>query len=150
MSKKLWGNITWKLFHTMTIRLKDDGEQIQQALDCITVICKNLPCPLCSQEAISLLKKYNIKNIKTREEFKKFIWDFHNKVNSKLKQPIVEYNQVDSLHSDSLNHILNEFFKIYKQIKHNTNMMLYQFHREIIVTKTRKYFLEHRDNYDFV
>jgi len=62
----------------------------------------------------------------------------------------VEYNQVDSLHSDSLNHILNEFFKIYKQIKHNTNMMLYQFHREIIVTKTRKYFLEHRDNYDFV
>jgi hypothetical protein len=150
MSKKVWGNITWKLFHTMSLRMKEcSPDQIQRAVECIKIICKNLPCPLCSNEATTLLKKYNIKQIQNIEDFKRFIYEFHQKVNLKLKHESIPYDQVESLHPTNLNTILNEFFKIYNQIKHNTNMMLYQFHRDIILSKTRAYFIEHRDLYRF-
>lgn len=150
MSKKIWGNITWKLFHTMTLKIDDcNYEQLQSSIQCIATICRNLPCPLCSNEAMILLKKYNLKSIKTKEDFKKFIHFFHNSVNIKLKVPIIEYEKIEEHHSASLNHILNEFFNVYKNLKNNSNMMLYSFHRDIIINNTRSYFLSNQNLYRF-
>jgi len=150
MSKKIWGNITWRLFHTMTLCINDGNyEEIQDAIQCIEKICRHLPCPLCSNDAVSILKKINLKQIKTKEELKRFIHFFHNKVNIKLKVPSVDYETIESLHTQSLNSILNEFFKVYSNIKHNSNMMLYSFHRDIVINNTRSYFLSHRSLYRF-
>ena len=150
MSKKIWGNITWRLFHTMTLCMNDcTFQQIQNALQCIKIICKNLPCPLCSNEATLILKRYNLNNIKTKEDFKKFIFMFHNLVNVKLKVASIEYDMIEKIHNQSLNAILNEFFKVYSNIKTTSNMMLYTFHRNIIISNTRKYFLENKELYRF-
>ena len=150
MSKKIWGNITWKLFHTMTLSINDcNYEQLQSSIQCISTICRNLPCPLCSNEATLILKNTNLKNIKTKEDFKKFIHYFHNRVNIKLKLPIIEYEKIEEIHTISLNHILNEFFRVYKNLKNNSNMMLYSFHREIIINNTRSYFLSNKNLYRF-
>lgn len=150
MSKKVWGNITWRLFHTMSLRMKDaTPDQIYQAVMCIQIICKNLPCPLCSNEASTLLKKYNLNQIKTLEDFKQFVHNFHNKVNQRLKRPAVEYSELSALHTESLNQILNQFFAAYNKIQHNSNMMLYRFHRDIVIHKTRQYFLENTPLYTF-
>lgn len=150
MSKKIWGNITWRLFHTMTLRMNDcTYEQLQGAMNIIQKICKHLPCPLCSNDAISILKQVNLKNIKTKEELKQFIHFFHNKVNAKLKVDIIPYETIENLHTRSLNSILNDFFKIYSNIKNNSNMMLYSFHRDIVINDTRSYFLNNRHLYRF-
>ena len=150
MSKKIWGNITWRLFHTMSLTINEcTYEQIQSSIQCISTICRNLPCPLCSNEATILLKKYNLKNIKTKEDLKKFIYYFHNSVNIKLKAPFIEYDKIEELHSSSLNTILNEFFKVYKNLKNNSSMMLYSFHRDIIINNTRSYFLSNQNLYRF-
>jgi hypothetical protein len=150
MSKKIWGNITWRLFHTMTLCINEcTFEQIQGSIQCITNICKHLPCPLCSNEASMILKKYNLKNIKTKEDFKRFVNFFHNKVNQKIKAPTIEYENIEELHKNSLNYILNEFFKIYKGLKNNSNMMLYSFHRDMIINNTKTYFLNNRTLYRF-
>ena len=150
MSKKIWGNITWRLFHTMTLCIEDcNYDQLQTAIQCITNICRNLPCPLCSNEASILLKKYNSKNIKTKEDFKRFIHFFHNKVNQRTNSPMVEYESIEELHKTSLNSILNDFFKVYKGLKNNSNMMLYSFHRDMIINNTKTYFLNNRTLYRF-
>lgn len=151
MSKKIWGNITWRLFHTMTLCINEDCsyEQLQGAMNIIQKICKHLPCPLCSNDAIIILKQVNLKNIKTKADFKQFIHFFHNKVNAKLKVSVVPYENIEELHRQSLNSILNDFFKVYSNIKHNSNMMLYSFHRDIVIHDTRSYFLNHRDLYRF-
>jgi len=150
MSKKIWGNITWRLFHTMTLYINDGNyDEIQGAIQRIEKICRHLPCPLCSNDAVSILKKINLKQIKTKEELKRFIHFFHNKVNAKLKVPSVDYESIETLHTQSLNSILNEFFKVYNNIKHNSNMMLYSFHRDIVINNTRSYFLAHRSLYRF-
>jgi len=148
MSRKVWGNITWRLFHTMSLCINEDKD-IPNGIECIRTICKHLPCPYCSNEAMTILKKINVASIKTKDDFKRFVHFFHNKVNLKLKAPIIEYESMDQLHTDSLNKILNEFFKVYGNIQHNTNMMMYSFHREIIMSRTRKYFLDNRTLYRF-
>jgi hypothetical protein len=134
----------------MTLCMNDcTFQQIQNALQCIKIICKNLPCPLCSNEATLILKRYNLNNIKTKEDFKKFIFMFHNLVNVKLKAASIEYETIEQIHNQSLNTILNEFFKVYSNIKTTSNMMLYTFHRNIIISNTRKYFLENKELYRF-
>jgi len=150
MSKKIWGNITWRLFHTMSLCINENNyDQIQASIQCIINICNHLPCPLCSSEASTILKKINVKNIKTKEDFKRFLYFFHNKVNEKLKVPNIEYETIEELHNRSLNSILNEFFKVYKGLKNNSNMMLYSFHRDMIINNTKTYFLNNRNLYRF-
>jgi hypothetical protein len=90
-----------------------------------------------------------LKNIKTKEDFKRFVNFFHNKVNQRIKAPTIEYENIEELHKNSLNYILNEFFKIYKGLKNNSNMMLYSFHRDMIINNTKTYFLNNRPLYRF-
>lgn len=149
MSKKIWGNITWRLFHTMTLTINDSNHDIQNALDCIKRICKNLPCPICSNEASILLKKYNTQTIQTKEEFKKFIYVFHNNVNSRVNNPSILYEHLEKVHTMSLNAVLNEFFKVYSSIKSSSHMMMYNFHRNLVIDNTRKYFISNQSSYRF-
>lgn len=150
MSKQIWGNITWKLFHCFTIKINDDAtyHQIQECIDIIKSICRNLPCPICSQDASVLLRQVNTKLIKNKEEFIHFVYVFHNKVNYKLKKPMFNkellFQTYDSM---SFNQVLNDFFRIYTNMKHNSNMMLYSFHRNLIVKVTREYLLKNRSLY---
>jgi len=149
MSKQIWGNITWKLFHSLTINIKDDIDvtQIQECIKLIKNICNNLPCPQCARDATQLLKKSNISQIKTKAEFKQFMYIFHNKVNVKLKKKVIDYSEIDELHTASLNSILNDFFKVYSNLKHPSAMMLNSFHRHLIINQMRQYFISNIELY---
>ena len=150
MSKKVWGNITWKLFHSLSFQISDDATQqdIKECIEMIKYISFNLPCPTCSQHAAKLLKNVNINNYKNKYQLIQFVYIYHNKVNENIGKPMFNkellFQTYDSM---SFNQVLNDFFRIYTNMKHNSNMMLYSFHRNLIVKVTREYLLKNRTLY---
>ena len=82
----LWGPATWYLFHTLAEKIKDDKFLLlkNEMLMLIKNVCSSLPCPDCSIHASHLLASYrNYHIIRTKDDFKKFLFNFHNIVNGK-------------------------------------------------------------------
>jgi len=88
MSKTRWSVPTWILFHGLAEKIDEDFYKAnnEKVFNIVKIICQNLPCPYCRENASKYLKKIKIKNIKTKEEFKTFLFTFHNHVNKKLKK----------------------------------------------------------------
>ena len=81
----IWGNYTWLLFHTIAEKIKNEyfQEEKENLIKYIKKLCSVLPCPDCSNHATYLLNHYDYKCIKNKDDFKRFIFDFHNIVNSR-------------------------------------------------------------------
>ena len=100
LSKQDWGNATWYLFHTLAYKLKDGSEDIiPKLLTEYYKICDNLPCPYCSSHAISLLKRINFNNIKTRDKLILLLNEFHNSVNKRLNKKTMTIEESNNLYS---------------------------------------------------
>ena len=65
MSPEAWGPPTWTLFHTLAEKIHEDTYPIlgPQLFYHIKNICRNLPCPECSQHASTFLTKINFNGI---------------------------------------------------------------------------------------
>lgn len=140
-SKTLWGNACWYMFHSMAVKLKDEySNEIQNILKHIIMICGNLPCPECSNHASKILKKLNKKNIRTQDNLIEVLWDFHNKVNIRLKKPVFSRESHDKLYAKAnLPMIYRNFHEIMLQKSGNERAMIY--------TLARKNALQEFDNY---
>ena len=101
-AKKRWGNITWELFHTLAQNVNESKfSEIKTSLfNIIFYICQNLPCPYCSTEAVSILKKAYKNKISTKKDFIEFIRQFHNIVNIKLYKRIITEKEVTTLYKN--------------------------------------------------
>ena len=66
MSKKEWGNATWYLFHTLAEKIDETyfHENKSKFFHIISIICKNLPCPECAEDATIILKNANLNGAK--------------------------------------------------------------------------------------
>ena len=75
------------LFHGMAEKIDETfyKNNKEEVLNIIKIICDNLPCPYCRQNASKYLK-INMRNIETKEDLKLFLYRFHNDVNKKLKK----------------------------------------------------------------
>ncbi len=82
-----WGYYTWLLFHTLAEKIKEEefDKEKNNLIFFVKGISSVLPCPDCSNHANHLLKYYNYKYINNKEDFKKFIFEFHNIVNQRKK-----------------------------------------------------------------
>ena len=116
MSQKEWGNITWALFHTLAEKI-NDNEFDNVKNDIIFFIkqtCSNLPCPICSEHAMSTLKKANLNLIKTKADLIEFLRQFHNIVNIRTDKPIVEKEFVITYYKKlNIVVIVNHFIRVY-------------------------------------
>lgn len=83
MGSLIWGTYTWYLFHAMAekINIKYFDEEKENIINHIKSICSVLPCPKCVNHAKICLKY--IDNVKTKDELRIFLYDFHNKVNKR-------------------------------------------------------------------
>ena len=81
----LWWTYTWILFHTLAEKIKEEEfeNEKENLIKYIRNICDVLPCPDCSSHATHLLKYYDYKFIKNKNDFKNFLFEFHNIVNKK-------------------------------------------------------------------
>lgn len=152
MSKQVWGNNTWNLFHTISVKIKQEAsfDDIQNVLVIIREICNNLPCPICSNHAIQLFKSVKLNSIRNKEDLIHFLFVFHNKVNTRLKKNIfLKELLLPTYEKQNLNNCLNMFVHIYNNIRGSNHMMMYNFHRKQIVQKVIEYFKKNLTLYNF-
>ena len=111
---EIWGNNIWYLFHTISYKIKEESFVIikNDLIEIFKTICKNLPCPDCSKDAMNVISKINFNNINTKEDFKLMIFNFHNYVNKKLKKKEFNYEDFDNKYNNANIHNLIHNFKI--------------------------------------
>ncbi len=86
-----WGKYTWIFFHCLAEKIKPEFFITMKfkLINWIKMICKILPCPYCSEHATLLLEKYrDYDKMNTKEDFKIFLFTFHNIVNRKTHKHI--------------------------------------------------------------
>ena len=138
--KGIWGNTTWYLFHGLLHNIKEaEFSSIKtELIYVIKTISSNLPCPECSSDAIAKLEKINFDNIKTKQEFKLLLFNFHNSVNAKLGKPLYLLTELDEKYSKAnIKAIYNNFFKIYSSNVNIPQLMSSSFHRRNNLPKIR-------------
>jgi hypothetical protein len=124
--KVKWGEPTWFLLHTLSVKIKDsDFLRIrQELLDSIYSICTNLPCPTCSDHAKKYLDGINFNAIQTKDDLKKMLHSFHNSVNQRKGYPFFPYEELDTKYSLAItNNIIINFMKYYSDRSHNIKLV---------------------------
>lgn len=140
MSKSVWGPATWTMLHCLVLKIKDDANNIEQLKSMISSICENLPCPYCASHARSILQKSNFSRIQDMLSLRVFVFQFHNKVNEKLKKPQMEYSEhLERYKNSNLVDVINTFIQAYNN-NSGTTMMLYSFHKKQVTQQLRNYF----------
>lgn len=99
--KVKWGEPTWFLFHTLSVKIKEsEFPKIRiELLNNIYSICTNLPCPDCANHAKTYLDGINFNTVQTKEDFKKLLHTFHNEVNKKKGYDYFPYEQLTEKYS---------------------------------------------------
>ena len=108
---EVWGPAIWTLFHTLIEKMNADAYPyvIHSTFGMITRICKVLPCPECSRDASNFLAKINLKDYKTKTEFKNMLYLFHNWVNAKKRKPLFNYANMNKYSNLHLPFVINNF-----------------------------------------
>jgi len=132
-SKETWGNNIWYLFHTIAHKIKETefSNVKNDLIYLINIISSNLPCPECSSDAAAILNKVNYNTINSKEDFKKFLFNFHNHVNKKLNKPIFEYENLDKKYENAnIKSLYNNFNIIFSSNSNVPQLMSVSFHRQ--------------------
>ena len=113
MYNKYWGPATWTLFHILAEKLNNDI-LVKPIIQLIKQICRCLPCPVCREHSTRILQHYKLYHkINTKEDLKRFIWEFHNQVNIKLHYPIYNFKDLNKYSNYSLEYILKTWLKYF-------------------------------------
>lgn len=139
---EVWGPPIWTLFHVLAEKIKEEEytKVIQPLFHHIKKICIYLPCPECSKHATAYLSRVQIQNYKTKEDFKKFVFDFHNKVNMKKKKELFKEEDLEKYKNTNIVDVINGFIHIYNN-KGNMNMIAESFQRQIVLNDFKRWIL---------
>ena len=132
---EVWGPAVWYLFHTLAEKVDEKNfNKIRLPLfNIIKLICKNLPCPYCANDATRFLEKININTINTKQEFKNMIYLFHNRVNYKKKKNLLNFKDLDILYKrKNLKNVIINFIQKFNT-KGNMQLLNESFHRQIVI-----------------
>lgn len=150
MNKQKWGNACWYLFHTMAYKLKKEYEHyVPELLTHIMSICNNLPCPDCSNHAMREFQKLNRQKVKTKDDLITVLWEFHNKVNKRLKKSeftIVDHNK--KYEKANIQNIYKNFLNIMFKRVGSERAMIYNMSRRNALIKFDKFILSHTHIFD--
>ena len=127
-SRQQWGNVTWYLFHGIAEKIKEDKflELKPNIINIIKSICNNLPCPDCSEHATKFLNSVNFNIIQNKNDFKIFLFKFHNIVNSKTNKSQFLKEDFDNKYKNIIVPKIFEYFiKIYSIRNKSEKMMMY-------------------------
>ena len=139
-SKEIWGSSVWNLFHTIAHKIKEDKFLFHKSniIYIIENICNTLPCPDCSKDASAMLKKVDFAQINNKADFKLLMFNFHNAINTKLKKPLFDFNELDDKYSKAnIDAIYNNLNIIYTANSNVPQLMSSSFHRHHLFPKIK-------------
>ena len=129
MSQNVWGSITWLLFHSFAEKINEEhfAGIKDRFITFIEDTCFNLPCPICSNHALEVLKQSNMNLINTKADMIEFLRQFHNIVNIKLDKPIIDKNYVITHYKNvNLIAVIRQFVKAYSHKYGNYEIKAFQ------------------------
>ena len=122
--RKIWGPAIWFLFHTLAEKIKEESFHYirVELLNNIYSICVNLPCPVCSAHAKEYMEKINFNTIRTKEDLKNMLFQFHNNVNLRKNVYLFPREQLDEKYSKAvtiniIQNFINHFSDKYRSHK---------------------------------
>jgi hypothetical protein len=141
---EVWGPAVWILFHTLIDKMNPDVYPyvIRSMFGAIVRICRFLPCPDCSRDASNFLAKINLKDYKTKDEFKNMMYLFHNWVNAKKRKPLFNYAKINMYANLHLPFVINNFIAKYNT-KGNMKLLAESFQRSLVVKDFINWFTYH-------
>lgn len=142
MKKAEWGPIIWKLLHCITIKIKEEmfPSEKEKIINIITGICANLPCPQCSSHATGIIKKYKLKEVKTKNDIVKFVYFMHNSVNKRLKKKIYLFENIKEYDNYNTKSVINDYYNFSINARYSEKLMLHSYHRKIFLKTFSEYF----------
>ena len=151
MKKKDWGPLIWNFLHTLSVKIKEESFESQKnnLLNIFRMIISTLPCPYCSQHALTLFKNANKRFIVDKISFIDFIYVFHNQVNRKLKKQFYPRDEIiQKYENNNLQVCLKDLINVYNFKSNNLRLMLVNSGNKEISHKVIKIILDNKDHYD--
>lgn len=140
-----WGTITWYFLHSLAEKIKEESfnDKKDDLMKIFFIICENLPCPECQEHAKSTMKNLKRNSIKTKDDFQKMIWSFHNMVNKRKRLPQFTFEQCkEKYESSNLTKIFDNFVIIWLKNYSIMKLMNESFKRRRCVDYLKKWMNE--------
>ena len=142
-SKMLWGEPTWLLFHVLSYKIKEESFSVirEELLGYVYAICCNLPCPVCAEHAKTYMQGINFATIRTKEDFKKMMFVFHNVVNQRKGYALFDYAEFDSKYSNAVtNRIIQNFMYFFEDRKRGFKLVASDLYRKQLIERLKSWF----------
>jgi hypothetical protein len=150
-NKIKWGPPTWYLFHTIAHKVKDDSfiKIRYELLNNIIAICRNLPCPKCSAHATDYMSKINLNSIRTKDDLKMMLFNFHNEVNSRTGAVAFSFFDLNNTYDSAITiNIIQNFFLFFRDKTFNVTSIANTMHRERLTIILKDWFIKNINNFD--
>ena len=148
--KMKWGESVWFFFHTIAEKVKPESFATVRVelLHLITSICRNLPCPTCSEHATTYLANTNLNTIKTKEQLIEFFYTFHNEVNKRkgFAQFPRELLREKYSKANTMN-IINHFLVNLLDKSYSIRMIADDFNRKRLVGEIKKWLSNNQQHF---
>lgn len=141
-TKLEWGEPIWTFFHTLAEKIKPEYYQgkARELFDIISLICKNLPCPICTEHASKYLNKINILSLKTKDDMKLMLFQFHNEVNKRKQYPQFPLSELDTKYANAVTiNVINNFIVSYSKKSRNVQMIATEMGKTAALKQTRRW-----------
>jgi hypothetical protein len=148
MLSKEWGNAIWHLFHALAHKLKSgEDEHANELFMVFRRICDNLPCPKCREHANKIMSRR--RTVHNKADLERFMWKFHNIVNSTLKKTEMTYEAYVAQY-DKANtwRIIQHFVRTMRKNMRIPNMMLDSFRRQTCVSNFVEYIERNKHRFE--
>lgn len=139
-TKLEWGGPIWTFFHTLAEKIKPEYYQSKSKalFDIIQIICGNLPCPICTEHATKYLDKINVSSLKTKDDLKLMLFQFHNEVNKRKQYELFPLSKLDSKYSNAVTlNVMNNFIASYSKKSGNVQMIATEMGKRSALKHTR-------------
>jgi hypothetical protein len=148
MTPEGWGPPIWKLFHTLSQKIKEEKytEIGGQLFFYIKRICRYLPCPDCSDHASTFLNKVDAPKLKTKEDLINTMFILHNIVNIRKKKQMHKTSILEKYKTVNIIQAYNEFANVYRT-KGNMRLLTDTFQRQLVISDFKKWLVANLINF---
>jgi hypothetical protein len=144
-AKMKWGKPIWTFFHLLAHKVKDEDFAVirSELLNTIFSICTVLPCPVCSEHAKRYLQAINFNNIRTKQDLKMMLCNFHNEVNKRKGYAIFNFENLNETY-DGMNFVnsINLFIYHFEDKHRSAKLMADDMMRTHISGNVKKWILQ--------
>lgn len=150
VSPNIWGPPIWIFFHTLTVKLKEEGyDKIGKILfSYIKRICTLLPCQECSLHSRMFFAKIKDNTVNSKHNLINSIYLFHNTVNQRKQKQLYKYEDIVPTYTKkNLIEVYNNFARVYNT-KGNLNQINESFHRQRLLFEFKKWLMSNMSSFN--